>query len=131
VRKDWESGVHSSHLKDDFILSLPQLLVPLSNLQDLASYLEEWLDDPFEFHHDLINDRKQKLSLSFRFEKGHSVLKKYKPWCAIDFRTACLSGHFQFITDQSCLRIFMEGLAEASREAAQRLTSQSRLPKER
>jgi hypothetical protein len=79
--------------------------VPIARvrLQQLATFLESWLNEPEPFAVDLIDDRWE----TFEFSVGDDTTKGLqKPACEVRYNWAGMGGIFEIYLDQSCIRLF-------------------------
>lgn len=112
-RRGARNGAEDLSLEEDFSVQLYQVVLRQEYMEELARRLEHWLATPHEFAMELSGVNGQ--SFEVTFSEREDVL------CSID-RPAFtaryvfgkrFTGEWSQVVDQSCIRIFVEGLCRA------------------
>ena len=107
-----DSQKYGNELHADFEVRLLQVILTASLVDDFVERLEQLADSPTEISVDLADkyDNDQSFSLSFG-PSEKAISTKDKPVATIRYAgTAFGYGEWWFVVDQSCIRIFVEGL---------------------
>jgi hypothetical protein len=109
--KFWDRLEEPGKLVDDVSLAVSQFLVERDSLIGLLEALDEWMERRMVFSCRLSAHRDDQ---SLTFEVGPSDLRissEEHPVCLITYRgSAILALQFAMVADQSCIRIFRDGL---------------------
>ncbi len=102
--------VKYAELHPDFLVHLPQVNITETALKNLIDSFEQWLMIPYEFSIELSGVEFQSLLLNFCVDKNY-ICSIDKPVCKIQYSAERMSaGEWNFIVDQSCIRLFKEDL---------------------
>ena len=105
-------------LVEDCFLKLPQFLLVEWELEKLYFHLAKWLqtplnlleETPLEYVVDLTAFTDYQF-FEMRFGiTGTSIVPRGQTECTISYEASGISGEISYVIDQSCLRIFAEGL---------------------
>jgi hypothetical protein len=98
-------------LTDDYHVELPQVLISGSRLRECVNLLEAWLRIGSDFSLDLARNDGQALSLTIG-NRSDLICSEGHPAFTMHYSTARIEAEFYFLTDQSCIRLFSNGLSK-------------------
>ena len=107
--------VGSSGLESVFLVSLPHIVLRKDRIENLLDELEQWLLKPKPISLELAKCRttRQSLTISLGVREDLICLLE-RPACTISYSSNSFeAGKWHFVVDQSCIRIFHEGLRAA------------------
>ncbi len=102
-------GLERSHTAEEYSVELSQVEIARGDLLGARTALNQWVRAPFDLELKLSAMPDHRLSMSLRPEPG-TVSTIDKPVCRFRFSTAHLTGECAWVVDQSCIRIFVEGI---------------------
>lgn len=117
-RAKWTQGEYA--LAKEYSINLAQVLLSVTELKELARALDRWLRTPIrdlasthlELSADLGGVDGQQFSLAFAPGYGDAATADH-PMCHIAYRGASVAGECSYMVDQSCIRLFVDGMKEA------------------
>ncbi len=102
--------IADAKLLPDFLVKLPQVVIPEANFKSLITELEQWLISAKEISIELSGVLHQSFILSFVIDKKF-ICSMDKPVCKILYSAERMNfGEWNFIVDQSCIRLFKDDL---------------------
>ena len=106
----------NAELVEDCSLKLPQVLFAEWELEKLYSHLAKWLETPLNLIEETPLDYVANLTTNDHFFEmkfgitGNSIVSRGQTECTIVYKASGISGKISYIIDQSCIRIFAEGI---------------------
>ncbi|HEX8289568.1 MAG TPA: hypothetical protein VF556_16410 [Pyrinomonadaceae bacterium] len=105
-------------LVEDCFLKLPQLSLVEWELERLYSHLAKWLQTPLSLLEETPLEYIADLTASTDYQffemkfgiTGNNIVPRGQTECTISYKASGISGEISYIVDQSCIRIFAEGL---------------------
>ena len=104
--------VGSSGLESVFSVSLPHVVLRKDRIENLLDELEQWLLKPKPISLELAKCRTTYQSLTISLGVREDLICSLeRPACTISYCSNSFEvGKWRFVVDQSCIRIFHEGL---------------------
>ena len=109
--KNWiaPDGLDRGELADDACVVLSQAEIPRRHLGAACRAFMDWLNSPQDTETVWVDERGQYFALSLAPRKEF-ISSQEKPVCEVVFRMHQMRGEHRFIVDQSCVRLFVQGL---------------------
>jgi hypothetical protein len=110
----WPRGVPlvQDTLGPVFHAVLPQVVVDLAKLEKLWRQISRWMEQPFEFECDLGGGADNVLTSSLGIDP-ELICSVDRPVCTVSYHQGALLLMWKAVVDQTCVRIFSDGLAQA------------------
>ena len=99
----------NGELVEQYGVVLLDVAVSWRKLVNNVAVIQSWLEQPREMELDFSASPQERCSLSFR--KMDAVISTiYKPVCMFKYKAFLQQHEIGFVVDESCIRIFLEGL---------------------
>ncbi|MEK8020580.1 MAG: hypothetical protein VSS75_027250 [Candidatus Parabeggiatoa sp.] len=103
--------VNDAKITLDFRVQLPQVIIKENALKELIIEIDKWFSEPREIGIELSNVCYQSFQITFGM-KDEFICSPDKPVCTIQYSSdsRMKMGEWNFVVDQSCLRLFRDDL---------------------
>lgn len=108
MRRGFVQGVE---LVDDVRVLLPQVVLPVPNLQLVEQCLAEWLKQPHPLNDLRLCDGDQTMAISFDISED-LISSVERPVCSLVYRTSRGGHSLKFVTDETCVWRMLSGIHE-------------------
>jgi len=101
-----------ANLESDYQVVLPQVLLSEDRVRKLISHLGVWSERHNEFKIRISETNDQKVSI-FIGSRRDFICQPDHPVFSLKYTTSRMKAEWSFVTDQSCISIFLQSLKDA------------------